>query len=126
MALDLSKLTAVVSKVADLAHQHASLSALAADAKGVESAAQKEIDTVVASLEVALGSVSHPITSAGAAGLAAVASALHSVEVAVGLASDPAPAPVSPTQAPAEAVAPVASPVPSVAETMAAAAKAAR
>jgi hypothetical protein len=114
MALDFSKLTSAVKSVADLAASHASISALAEDAKAVakaaedkvraefadlEGKAQSELDSIVAALEAALG-CDKPITTAEAVGVTAVAVALSDV------------ATISPTlpAAPAEYVVPDALP----------------
>jgi hypothetical protein len=126
MALDFSKLTSVVKSVADLAASHASLSALAADAKDieakalakvdsiiadVEAKAQAEVDSIVASIEAALGHVV-PVTHAEAVGLTAVATALNTP---VAPAAPEVPVSPTPPAAPAEP-APVAdAPVPPVA-----------
>jgi hypothetical protein len=90
MALDFSKLTAAVKSVADLAASHASVSALAEDAKAfakaaedkvraefveLEGKAQSELDGIVAALEAALSS-DKPLTTAEAVGVTAVATAL--------------------------------------------------
>jgi len=116
--IDFSKLTSAVKSVADLAASHASLSALAQDAKDIEAKltsklkaefdatigaleakAQSEVDGIVAALEAALSA--GPISHAEAAGLTAVATALS--------------APVSPTQPAAQAADQPAAPVPPVA-----------
>ena len=109
MALDFSRLTDVVSKVATLAHSSAAVTSMVADA---EKAAQAQIDALVASIEAALGQTSAPVDTAGSVGLAAVAQAVatHSPVVT------PAPAPVAPvTHAPAPVAAPVAPVAPVVA-----------
>lgn len=121
MALDFSKLTAAVKSVADLASSHASVSALANDAKAfaatvedkvraeyavLEGKAQSELDGIVAALEAALG-CDKPLTPAEAVGITAVATALSDdispilpavaepvdavAPVAVGVALPPAP-----------------------------------
>jgi uncharacterized membrane protein len=98
MALDFSKLTATVKSVADLAASHADLSALAKDAKAVEDKAQVELDSIVAALEAALGSVK-PFTTAEAVGVTAVATALSDALVSPIPPAAPAPVeivPVSP------------------------------
>ena len=137
MALDFSKLTSVVKSVADLAASHASLSALAADAKAVEAKAkaeletivadieakaQAEVDSLVAAIEAALGHVAAPLTTAEAVGVTALATALA-----------PEAAIVSPTQPAAPQVVPSvavgvvpATSQPSVADVMAAAIAAAQ
>jgi hypothetical protein len=138
MALDFSKLTSVVKSVADLAASHASLSALAADAKAyaleveakakaeldslvaaVEAKAQSELDSLAAAIEAALGHPA-PLTHAEAAGLTAVATAL-AVD-APSAAGAPPVSPIEPAAVEATPVPPVAVGVgvPSIADTIAA------
>jgi hypothetical protein len=102
MALDFSKLTLAVHKVADLAHSHASLHQVAGLAVDAEKTAQAEIDSLVDAIEAALGQTAAPLTQAGANGLAAVAVALNPAPASV---AAPAPqSPVLPAVSPVDAV----------------------